>query len=258
MIRYASNRDAEKIKSLWNTAFPEDMAFNKYFFENIFKAEYTLIYEKDNRLIAMLQQLPYYIAEIGEIAYIYGVATAPEYRRQGYMSELLDYSYSQLIKKGIASMLIPATPQLFEYYKKAGYTTAFFTDKKEFSKTHISNLKPTEIDLIKINEIYESALKNIPHPVRNTQYWQTQLLMLKGLGGGILYFEDMGYCCYWLGEKPEIQEIFVTKPQYEQEICNFFCNEFNVNSVKYTTFGSTPFGMLKGADIKGYMNMMYN
>lgn len=256
MIRYATSNDTNSVKRLFNMVFDEDLAFNKYFFENVFKEEYALIYQKDDSIIAMLMEIPYFLEGVGAVTYIYGVATDPAYRKQGYMTQLLDYCHRNLTTP---SVLIPASKQLFDFYSKYGYRTGFYREKKTFEGKGASVISPASPSIEKINDIYEKGLKNIPHIKRDISYWKRQFDMLDKLSGGVLYFENIGYCIYWLGDEPEIQELFALENKYADEICNYFCHNFNVDKVDYSSFGNEAFGMIRGSEeIKGYMNMMFN
>ena len=61
--------------------------------------------------------------------YIYAVATDANVRRQGISTALLEAAHTQMHAWGeAASLLVPATPALFSFYEKRGYSTAFLLD----------------------------------------------------------------------------------------------------------------------------------
>lgn len=256
MIRYSNKSDTPAVKKMFDRVFDEDLAFNQYFFDNIYKEEYALLYMEENILKAMVMELPYYMEGIGNVTYIYGVATALEYRNQGCMKTLLDYCHNNLKNPAV---LIPANKELFDFYEKFGYKTAFCVQKNIVKKGDTLNLVETTPDVEKINYIYENALKAIPHINRSNVYWQKQMDMLSSLNGGVLYFENIGYCVYWLGEKPFIQEIFALNEENIKDICNYFCHKYNLEQVEYITKGNMSFGMMKNGEcVQGYMNLMFN
>ena len=121
MIRFAEKKDIPYIKELWDIAFGEEPDFNKYFFDNFFKYEDTLLYIEE-KPVAMLQMMPYTLKGIGAVTYIYGATTHPDYRKNGLMGELLKKSFEIDKSRGIkGSVLIPANQGLFNYYSKFGY-----------------------------------------------------------------------------------------------------------------------------------------
>ena len=130
MIRFAGPQDLAQIRALWDVCFPDSSGFNEYFFAHIFDFHKTLLLEQQGVLCAMLQMLPYRLSvddETCEATYIYGACTAPDARRKGYMSRLLDHSFALDRAEGrAASILIPAEPWLFDFYRSFGYKSGFY------------------------------------------------------------------------------------------------------------------------------------
>ena len=59
-------------------------------------------------------------------SYISGACTDEAYRRRGLMGELLCQTHRNMMaENAVFSFLIPATPELFTYYAKFGYTPCF-------------------------------------------------------------------------------------------------------------------------------------
>ena len=69
-------------KELWTAAFGDDEQFVDSFLMRYYSRRRMLTAECEGRTAAMLHMLPFE-SELGRSTYIYGVATAPEFRRRG-------------------------------------------------------------------------------------------------------------------------------------------------------------------------------
>lgn len=81
--------------------------------------------EREGRLAAMLHLLPF-DSEAGPVDYIYGVATAAEYRNRGLASQLLREALRQTDARGATALLIPTPgePWLRGFYGRFGFEGA--------------------------------------------------------------------------------------------------------------------------------------
>lgn len=75
-------------KELWQTCFGDEEQFIDSFLIRYYSRRRMLSIERDGRMAAMLHLLPFE-SELGRTTYIYGVATAPEYRGRGLATELM-------------------------------------------------------------------------------------------------------------------------------------------------------------------------
>lgn len=255
MIRFAYKEDVNEIRSLWNTAFPEEPDFNDYFFDNIFDYSNTLVIFKDERIVSMAQMMPYDLKGAGRVTYIYGAATDPKYRKQGLMSELLKKSFEIDIEKGrAASILIPANKPLFDFYKCLGYETCFYVSKETYKAGgSTAEIKEAEYkDIPKLMSLYTGDV------LRNEEYWITQLDMYKALGGKVFLYNNA-----YAVVSDKVEEIMCTDEGDKNVLLNSVCRFLGVNEVEITVKGEDiPFGMIKkhiNFDIDGlYMSLMYN
>ncbi len=126
------------IIDLWRSSFDDSEDFLKLFFDRIYKDENALTLEKNGKIVSTLQVLPYtmtyYHKEIS-VGYIYGACTAPGEEGKGYMTELMDQAFQFMKKKDVAlAVTIPATPELFGFYKKRGFSDAFDYVEKHYTR----------------------------------------------------------------------------------------------------------------------------
>ena len=126
MIQQGKDRHKAVLKTMWKHCFPSDTEqFISFYFDEIYKNEETLLYLIDDQPIASLQIIPYTIRignTIHSAGYISGTMTHPDYRKRGYMRELLTVSFDEMEKKGYDyTFLIPEKEELIDMYAKFGF-----------------------------------------------------------------------------------------------------------------------------------------
>lgn len=116
-------------RHLWERSFADPRAFIDLYFREKYRTERNEVVQRDGRVVAALQKLPYpmtYGQHLLPASYISGACTDEAYRRRGLMGELLAQAHRNMYSENAAfSFLIPATPELFAYYAKFGYTPCF-------------------------------------------------------------------------------------------------------------------------------------
>jgi len=132
MIQFANEHTAPLVRQMWKICFGDSDEFINLYFAHKYKNENTLIYFEGDKAVASLQMLPYtinfYEQEI-PFAYLAGLCTLPEYRKKGYMAQLIDKSHQLIAERNIPlSILIPAEDWLFGFYEKYGYEQVFEKD----------------------------------------------------------------------------------------------------------------------------------
>lgn len=124
-------------KELWQAAFGDDDAFTDTFLIRYYSRRRMLGIERDGRLAAMLHLLPFHSA-LGRTTYIYGVATAPEYRGQGLATQLMHEALARIEAQGDdAAVLIPTPDEewlrtFYERFSFAGCVPAVFHSEDGF------------------------------------------------------------------------------------------------------------------------------
>ena len=119
----------EEVEELWRTCFGDPENFIRLYFDRVYCDENTLTIQENGKIVSALQMLPYTMTYMGSeipVAYISGACTAPEARGKGLMRRLLQTSFEEMARRGVAlTALIPAEPWLFDYYRQLGYTETF-------------------------------------------------------------------------------------------------------------------------------------
>ncbi|GHU62867.1 hypothetical protein FACS1894123_04560 [Bacteroidia bacterium] len=126
MISYSNETLVPHLKQMWNQCFPQDSdGFINFYFDKVYKNGESLVYVEDNEPVAFLQMIPYSLkigATIYSAGYISGAMTHPDFRKKGYMGQLLNVSFEMMKENGFDyTFLIPQEEWLVGYYGKFGY-----------------------------------------------------------------------------------------------------------------------------------------
>ena len=123
IFRKCADEDFPELKKLWLKAFDDSPEAVDLFFERNKSSFAPYCAAEKEKIVSALFLLPCSLN--GKQAhYMCGVATAPEYRRRGIMSGLIDFSLDQARKNGdLYSLLFPANQNesLYNFYGRLGY-----------------------------------------------------------------------------------------------------------------------------------------
>lgn len=123
----------QDMKELWKETFHDTDRYVDLVFDTYFSLENTFVRYHENRLIAAMLTIAYEFQILTKEGkrehirgmYLCGLATHPDWRRRGIMSELMKDAEEAAKARGFAiSFLIPADNHLREYYGRNGYRTA--------------------------------------------------------------------------------------------------------------------------------------
>lgn len=149
MIQFANEQTVPLVRQMWKICFEDCDEFLDILFTYKYKNENTLIYFEKGKAVASLQMLPYtinfYKQEI-PFAYLAGLCTLPEYRKKGYMAQLIHKAHRILFERDIPlSILIPAEEWLYGFYEKYGYTQVFDKGDELIPLKQILDTYPNDI-----------------------------------------------------------------------------------------------------------------
>lgn len=133
-------------KDLWENIFHDSEEFTKLYFSRRFSTRRTFYMTRNGTLLSAMQSIPYNMTFFGEkisVGYVSGLLTRPEEQGKGYATQVLEKSHRALYKRGaILSLLIPATPELYNYYERRNYIKCFFSSKETISPSSDQSLEP--------------------------------------------------------------------------------------------------------------------
>lgn len=129
MICHADWNMRGELAEIWKICFQEPVRPARYFLNNGFRPENSLVWMEEGRIASVVYFLPMRLAgENGPVQahYIYAAATLPQYRSRGLMARLLAAAAGEGEKRGDRySAVLPATPELYPLYEKSGYRSFF-------------------------------------------------------------------------------------------------------------------------------------
>lgn len=136
-IDYARPGQFAKVQEIWRTCFGDNEQYTDFLFGRLVRPEDVLtcsVEEKrEETVVAILCFLPFVLTTPrgnADGAYLFGVATLPDWRGRGFSTALLREIRRRLVRRGVAlAVLVPAGEKLFDFYRKRGYETAFSAKK---------------------------------------------------------------------------------------------------------------------------------
>jgi N-acetylglutamate synthase-like GNAT family acetyltransferase len=143
MIRFSdkSKKDTQQLRQLWKECFGDSEAFMDYYFRLVFPENPVVVLEEREQIIGMVHLNPYnFQVEERQVKtyFIVGVAVREDYRRQGKMTEMLEYAFRWMQEEGIPfTYLWPADTR---YYTKLGFQEATCLEKCCLSLEELTRL----------------------------------------------------------------------------------------------------------------------
>ena len=207
-IRYAKPIDKEQVVSVWNYCFEDGEDFVKYYFENVYDENNTIIIEENDEVLSALQLNKYTIDlrdNKYDVSYVVGVSSKPEVRGLGYMKHLMAYTLEELYKNGeIVSLLMAIDYRL---YKRYGFDHCYDqiqynlrTDELLGFRLSSKLRKATFEDAETLSRIYTKAMESLNgYAVRDEVYFNRFIKEVSSESGYIyIYEENNSYIAYYI------------------------------------------------------------
>jgi hypothetical protein len=184
-----------------------------FLFERLIKPANMLALRVGSEIAATLTIQDFELtAEAGPMkaAYVYGVATLPEYRGRGYSTELLACADTVFKDAGYkAAVLVPASEGLFGFYQKRGYGTAFRLNKASVAAAGLAPggaLRPASA--ARLTEAREASFG----PGRMFARWPLDYMRYIAeecafYGGGVFGIGEMCAACHCYGSTVIVKEL---------------------------------------------------
>ncbi|MDR2359426.1 MAG: GNAT family N-acetyltransferase [Prevotellaceae bacterium] len=258
----------EELKNIWRACFNDADTYIDFYFSERYRPQNTLVYCKAGRGVAMMTLLPVTVVTPHEeftARYVYAVATLPEFRNNGFSFDLAQQADEQARAANCAlEIVVPATPELFHFYARQGFSTVFYRRVVKFS---VDEIVPVNIlNGIPLQEaetffaLRERYFASGGFFVRwDSEALQYTLKESRLLQGGVYYFsqdDDEGYIVVEpKGDAVLLKEIALTpalapaalyflKQRYAH--CRYFIGHLAVDSPLWAKRGITvPLAMLK-------------
>lgn len=207
-IRYAKPIDKDQVVSVWNYCFEDGEDFVKYYFENVYDENNTIIIEENDEVLSALQLNKYTIDlrdNKYDVSYVVGVSSKPEVRGLGYMKHLMTYTLEELYKNGeIVSLLMAIDYRL---YKRYGFDHCYDqiqynlrTDELLGFRLSSKLRKATFEDAETLSRIYTKAIESLNgYAVRDEAYFNRFIKEVSSESGYIYIDEENNsYIAYYI------------------------------------------------------------
>ena len=203
MIRFATQNDINGIISLWHEAFGDTEDEIKFFLNNKFQPQNTLVIEENSAVVSMLFLLEGYMRIKGcdyPSYYLYAACTSKSCRGRGMMAMLLDFAAKTAKSRNFDFIcLMPGEKSLFDFYSKHGYLPVF---SKKILKVNRCDIDDSEFIAFSCNnaDFNVETLRNNAFAASDYFKWNKNDILFAfehtGLYGGQAFKCDKGYILY--------------------------------------------------------------
>lgn len=118
-----------ELRSLWKKAFGDTEAFMDAFFKIAYHKSRCRYIRRDGKVVCALYWFDV-DCRCRKMAYLYGVATDPQYRGQGLASYLIEKTCKELAEKNYSGViLVPGNEKLRAFYKRLEFFSCTTVDR---------------------------------------------------------------------------------------------------------------------------------
>lgn len=220
MVRYLEQSEKQKIRPLYQACFDDMEEYCDYYFEKRLPQNEVAVCEKDTSFTGMIHLIPKTIGIghefITQCHYLYAVATAPEFRKQGVMGQILRRVLWDLHNAGeLFTYLIPSSEENAQIYRKYGFARVM----------NKHTLKDTNVRMNRLPGIrsYRAKREDIPalsafaqrkmaenyaiYISKNIHYFEKMMELMEIEDGEITIFEKEGSILgYRIGSEDDVLE----------------------------------------------------
>lgn len=120
-VALQQTEDMRGIQEVWRICFGDEETFVHSFLARYYFKDNAFVHYEEGRVVSMAFCVPC-VTELGPTAYLYAIATLPEYRGRGYAASLVRQALASARQCGYtAAMLIPADSGLKDFYLRLGF-----------------------------------------------------------------------------------------------------------------------------------------
>lgn len=242
-IMKSRDKDKDTLIKMWEYCFDDTNEFVDWYFKTKYSAENTIGVYEDERMVSSLHILPYsmnFCDRTINTRYVVGVASFPENRGKGYVSELMKETIKIMNNENtIISLLLPFE---YNYYRRYGWDTCYSHKKYEIPLKELRGIgknygrfrkvkKPEDIELL--NSIYKYyTLEKHGYIVRSKKDWESILYdaELEGYNAYILEKQGSpeGYIIYALkNDSMLVHEMSYSNPDAFNSLIRFIINHYS-------------------------------
>lgn len=196
MITKPTSEQLNEVKNVWKQCFPEeDPRYTDFFFRQYYKEENCYIKVVKGKIVSVLMRNPHammFNSRPLRISMIMGVATLPEYRKKGYMHELMKTVLDACEHTELITLIQTETPAMYEQFgfRTIYRRTEYKLDRKDVKR--ITNFgcayEPAPIDMLKVYSAFIRRFNGFY--ARDLEYFVKYKKEIAALGGKLVAFYD--------------------------------------------------------------------
>lgn len=138
MISKALPQEKKTLYGIWKQVFSgDDGGYTDYFFHSLYQSENTVVYKEAGSIVSTLMRIPHEMMLHGRpirISMILGVATVPNFRRQGYMHALMNDVLDEIEHQELVTLIQAYTPSA---YTQFGFEMVYHRRKTIIQRSQI-------------------------------------------------------------------------------------------------------------------------
>lgn len=241
MIRHPNASETALIQRLWARCFSDTAEDQAWYFDNLYNPQQVLADFEGDTPVAMLQKIPVPLwtgAQVVSSAYLYGVCTHPDYRRQGRMARLLNQA-----EQDVSYLFLkPENPKV---YLPFGYRlcSAQAVYQKSFSEqSGIFCDTPTTAELA---GLWEAYLKSFPFGALRDEGWWQKAISFSGHARTLL--RDGKAVAYAIFGEDGVDELISFKSEDAEALLGSISQGTPIKVRTPSAFGE-GYAMLKAVD----------
>lgn len=207
----ASGADFETLAELWTLSFGAPAPMIRNIQTLIADTDRTVVYREDGKAVAgayLLESTLHTGDETFTAYYLFGAATHPDYRRKGYMGQIIRYCRTLCEERDIDYLvLVPTDNDLYKYFSRFGFRANFYLKTTQLDREQLlamaekmddseedKGFVPTELQAIRLEALKGGSYLEYDRPT-------LQYLLFEHVcqGGKTILLED-GYALYDLAE----------------------------------------------------------
>ena len=213
----ATGADTEMLLDVWSRSFGDPAPYIRNFLNVLSEPENTVVWREDGRVVSAAYLLPATL-RIDQTQYraycVTRAATHPDYRRKGFMEQVLRQCRTLCEERGIDFLVLsPGTNELYKYFSRFGYRANFYAKTTVMDREQLAaladRLDPPEeraentlsagvpADLPEIRAAALSEGAHLDYDAKTLQY----LLFEHVYSGGRTLLLPDGYALYRLSDE---------------------------------------------------------
>lgn len=221
-IRLVKEEDLNDLKEIWKLSFGDPDSFIDLYFQSRDWLKETAVLLEGGKAVSMVTMIPVNLVDEGGgicgASMIYAVATHPGFQKRGFSARLIGFCNDYLLSGGTAAtLLVPASEDLFRFYGKQGYQNRFYVRETVINRAEIEKLQEDGTAPCRITAAEPAEYNRIRRKLLNGQtyldYRDDEILFQKRLArmfGTDIYAVEIGGiegCAY--AERMSQEEVIV-------------------------------------------------